>query len=205
MKKRILILAAVALCSVTYAQHTQTESKTDVTNEKAMLDGKAFAVTLTENTTGTTGTPGADKIMENSDVTKRDVENSQTGTSNTINKDLKDTRKMLIRFDNGEVKVFGKSTVKNEKCPYKSWGIESTGISFSADCNVAGNANEKNDKTAAGTQFTGTVNGDTIHGSMTCIKDDGTVKTYSYSGSKAGPNDLDMEQEMGMNMDWNNK
>jgi len=193
MKKYLLLFAVAAIYSTAFAQHTQTDSKTEITTDKAMLNGKVFAVTLTENTSGTTGTPGNisnDKMMENPDLTKRDIENSQTGKSKTMNSDLKDGRKMLIRFENGEARISGKGEIKNEKCPYKSWGMESTGISFSADCN-------KSDK-GSGTQLTGTVNGDTVHGTLTCTKDDGMVKTYSYTGSKAGPNDLDMEHEMGM-------
>ena len=200
MKKHVLLFAAFAMCSTAFAQHNQKDSKTEITSDKAMLDGKVFAVTLTENTSGTTGTPGNisnDKMMENPDLTKRDVENSQTGKSKTMNSDLKDGRKMLIRFENGEARISGKGEIKNEKCPYKSWGMESTGISFSADCKSTVNDNQKSDK-GSGTMLTGTVNGDTVHGTLTCTKEDGTVKTYSYTGSKAGPNDLDMEQEMGM-------
>jgi len=195
MKKYILLFAAVSMCSVTFAQHTQTESKTEVTTNKAMLDGKAFAVTLTENIPGTTGTPGTmteDKMSENPDLTKRDVEQPKTDKSGTMNSDMKDSRKMLIRFENGDVKTSGKGEIKNEKCPYKSWGMESTGISFSADCKSSANTSK------SGTLLTGTVNGDTIHGTMTCTKEDGKVKTFSYTGSKAGPNDLDLENEMGM-------
>ncbi len=201
MKKYRLIFAALIISIAANAQHTQTESKTDIISDKAMLDGKAFAVTLTENTTGTTGTPGNvadDRLKDSQDMTKRDVENSQTGKSNSMNSDLKDNRKMLIRFESSEVKISGKGEIKNEKCPYKSWGMESTGISFSADCKHEGNADAKSGKTNAGTLLTGTVNGDTIHGTMTCTKEDGTLKTFSYTGTKAGPNDLDMEQEMGL-------
>jgi hypothetical protein len=200
MKKLIIILVVSGMCSFSFAQHTQTDSKTEITTDKAMLDGKVFSVTLTENIPGTTGTPGnisTDERMENPDLTKRDVESTQAGKSNTENKDLKDNRKMLIRFENGDVKISGKGEIKNEKCPYKSWGIESTGISFSADCKSTGNSSQT-DKANTSSLITGTVNGDTVHGTLTCTKNDGTIKTYSYTGSKAGPNDLDMEQEMGM-------
>jgi hypothetical protein len=198
MKKLILLIAASALCSASYAQHNQTEPKTDIQTNKAMLDGKAFSVTLTENVVGTTGTPGTvteDKSMDNRDLTKRDVERPQSDKTGTMNSDLKDNRKMLLRFENSEVRISGKGGIKNESCAYKSWGMESTGISFSADCN---SAKSENENAKAGTILTGTVNGDTIHGSMTCTKDDGTVKSFSYTGSKAGPNDLDMENEMGL-------
>jgi hypothetical protein len=201
MKKYILLFAAVSTCSLGFAQHTQTESKTEITTDKAMLDGKAFAVTLTENTSGTTGTPGnisEDKMIENADMTKRDIEDPKSEKTGTMNSDLKDSRKMLIRFENGEVRTSGKGEIKNEKCPYSSWGMESTGISFSADCKSTAGTEKKNDSSKSGTLLTGTVNGDTIHGSMTCTKDDGSVKTFSFTGSKAGPNDLDMENEMGM-------
>jgi hypothetical protein len=201
MKKYILLFAAVSVCSVTIAQHTQTESKTEMTTNKAMLDGKAFAVTLTENMPGTTGTPGnmtGDKMSENPDLTKRDVEDSKSDKAGTMKDDATNTRKMLIRFENGEVKTSGKGEIKNEKCAYNSWGMESTGISFSADCKPSASMEKKSDSSKAGTLLTGTVNGDTIHGSMTCTKDDGSVKTFSYTGSKAGPNDLDLENEMGM-------
>jgi len=199
MKKHLLFIAAIAFSTIAFAQHNQKDSKTDI-ESKAMLDGKIFAVTLTENVPGTTGTPENatdNKMMENPDLTKRDVDVTQSGKSKGIDNDLKDHRKMLIRFDNGEVKISGKGSVKNEKCLYKSWGMESTGISFSADCKSIANSDQKNDKSQS-TMLTGTVNGDTVHGTMTCTKGDGTVKTYSYTGSKAGPNDLDMEQEMGM-------
>ena len=199
MKKYILFLAVVAMSTASYAQHTQTEPKTEIT-DKAMLDGKAFTVTLTENTSSTTVTPASkseDRMVENPDLTKRDVEDPQPKKSGTIDSDPKDSRKMLLRFENGEVKLAGKGDIKSEKCPYKSWGIESTGISFSADCNASATI-DKNGKSKDGTILTGTVNGDTIHGTMTCTKSDGTVMTYSYTGSKAGPNDLDMESEMGM-------
>lgn len=200
MKKFILVITAAAICSVTNAQHNQTEPKSDIQTNKAMLDGKAFSVTLTENVVGTTGTPGAvteDKAIENRDLTKRDVERPQNDKAGTMNSDLKDNRKMLLRFENGEVRISGKGGIKNESCTYKSWGMESTGISFSADCGSVKAENE-NAKSSAGTILTGTVNGDTIHGTMTCTKDDGVVKSFSYTGSKAGTNDLDMENEMGL-------
>ena len=200
MKKLILLISAIGICSVTFAQHNQTDSKTDIQTTKAMLDGKSYSVTLTENIVGTTGTPGTvadDRSMENHDLTKRDVERPLTDKSGSMNSDLKDNRKMLLRFENGDVKISGKGGIKNESCAYKSWGMESTGISFSADCSGAKTENE-NAKSNAGTILTGTVNGDTIHGTMTCTKDDGSVKSFSYTGSKAGPNDLDLENEMGL-------
>jgi len=201
MKKFILLFAAVAMGPVTFAQHNQTESKKDITTDKAMLDGKTFAVMLTENITGTTGTPGNmsdDRMIENQDMTKRDVESTQSGKSGSMNSDLKDNRKMLLRFENGKVKISGKGEIKNDNCFYKSWGMESTGISFSSDCGSNGNADKQKDKSKTSTLLTGTVNGDTIHGALTCTKDDGTVKSFSYTGATAGPNDLDMENEMGL-------
>ena len=200
MKKYILFFAAAAMYTIASAQHTQTQSKTEVTTDKAMLDGKTFAVTLTENITGTTGTPGnvSDHRVENPEMTKRDMETRQPDKAGTVNNELKDKHKMLLRFESGNVNISGKGEIKNDNCPYKSWGMESTGISFSADCGVNGNTDKKNDKANASTVLTGTVNGDTVHGTMTCTKEDGSVKIYSYIGSKAGPNDLDMENEMGL-------
>src|SRR5689334_14766886 len=132
MKKYILLFAAVTMWTVTMAQHTEKESKTDISTDKAMLDGKAFAVTLTENTAGATGAPGSmsqDMNVEHPDMTKHDVEERKADKAGSNDNDL-NNRKMLIRFENGDVKLFGKGELKNEKCPYKSWGMESTGISF---------------------------------------------------------------------------
>jgi hypothetical protein len=201
MKKHLLLIVAIAMCATAFAQHTQTESKTEITTDKPMLDGKAFTVTLTENTssTGISTTGTSDETMtENPDLTKRDVEDPQAKKAGAVNSDPKDNRKVLLRFENSTVKISGKGEIKNDKCPYKSWGMESTGISFSADCMATADGDKVNGKSNAGTLLTGTVNGDTIHGNITCTKDDGSVKTFSYTGSKAGPNDLDMENEMGM-------
>jgi len=198
MKKYMLLSAAVIMWTVSMAQHTEKESKTEIQNDKAMLDGKAYAVTLTENTAGATGAPGSlsqDMNVDHPDMTKRDVEDRKADKAGSSEKDVKN-RKLLIRFENGDVKLSGKGEIKNEKCPYKSWGMESTGISFSSDCSST-NKSENNSTTS--TLLTGTVNGDTVHGTITCNKADGSVKTYSYTGSKAGPNDLDLENEMGMN------
>jgi hypothetical protein len=126
-------------------------------------------------------------------------------------------KKMIIRFDNGNIKTSGKGDLKVQNCAYNSWGMESTGISFSADCGSSDHKtsdaspasssgmNTGSDvpvsdasKNHEGVQMTGTVNGETIHGVLTCTKNDGSIRTYSYTGSKAGKNDLDMENEMGM-------
>src|SRR5687767_8751491 len=98
MKKHLILIAAISLSTVTFAQHTQTESKTEITDGKPMLDGKAFAVTLTENSSGTVGTPGSmnsDRAMENTDMTKRDM-GDQPNKTGTMTSDLKDGRRMLI-------------------------------------------------------------------------------------------------------------
>jgi hypothetical protein len=226
MKTLLITAAALTMSLGSFAQHTQTESKTKDAENKAMLDGKAFVITLSENTPGSTGKPAN---------MSGDVQDRETGTDQPSGKpagkaydNSKDQtgKKMMIRFENGMVKTSGKDHLKVDKCTYNSWGMESTGISFSADC--SSNSSMKNiDKTTktesattqdgtgtvtttstgtttttggqtTTTQITGTVNGDTIHGTMACTKPDGSVKSYSFTGTQAGPNDLDMEREMGL-------
>ena len=244
-----------------FAQNTKTDSEIRNSSDKAMLDGKAFVVTLSVNATGADGNlnSGGKPIHSKDDAQpNRNDQGMDNGKGNAYGTtDTKTGQKMMIRFENGMVKTSGKDHLKVEKCTYKSWGMESTGISFSADCGSSSsmqNLNRtkdpgtpesvktsketqtvttettpsgKTNTTVSGetktgtvtgtttneattttatvdskdrtkTQITGTVNGDTIHGTMICTKSDGSVKTYSYTGSKAGKNDLDMESEMGM-------
>jgi hypothetical protein len=242
MKKIVVVFAALAFSAAAYAQHNGTDMQTKSADNKAMLDGKAFVVTLSDNTSGTLGKTGSMQsgTVAQPDRTDQGTDKNAVKPEARVN-DTKTGKKMVIHFENGMVRTSAKGDLKIEKCAYNSWGMESTGISFSADCNSSGTSmnNDKNynsgtaaesgrssttvsgtadattgsangsssatgaDQTSStsrgtGNQLTGTVNGDTIHGVLTCTKNDGTVKSYSYTGTTAGKNDLDMENEMGM-------
>lgn len=219
MKNLLILTIFLVTGTCVFAQPGNNNPEIITPVDKAMLDGKTYVVTLTENTSGT-GEKTAldnDRRMDNT-VMKPESKPSQAEQKSTVQGTGNNTsvsgKKMLLRFENGIVKSSLKGEMRIEKCPYKSWGIESTGISFSADCNIAENstkndassavktpasgAEDKNNSGIKSTIITGTVNGDTIHGTMNCTKTDGSVKIYSYTGSTAGKNDLDMESEMGM-------
>ena len=249
MKMFLIAIAALSICTTAMAQHTETGTQIKSSNnQKPMLDGKAFVVILSDNATGTTGRMGTadnDKKMESTSPAQPSrADQGMDAKAGSNDKTMNTGKKMVIRFENGMIRTSGKGEMKVEKCMYNSWGMESTGISFAADCNAAGtpgSSSMKQDKgdntqsnsstvssgtssaspasvTAKGesmstdqtatamttasnkksSTITGTVNGESIHGTMTCTKEDGSVKSYSFTGSKAGKNDLDLENEMGM-------
>jgi|GEM_PF-6687918 len=247
MKTILLAATALLTSAFTFAQHNEIDSQTKSSSDKAMLDGQAFVVMLTDNSSASTGKIGnmdSDRYMDNPNVTQPNKNNQGMNPTSKApgtneKKEAGSAKKMVLRFENGMVRTSGKGDLKVSNCSYKSWGMESTGISFTADCNnttgssseVIGKENqggqpqppagsaigtttktyepnqgsvqaENNSVTTVSasnsTQLSGTVNGDTIHGTITCNKSDGSVKTYSYTGTKAGKNDLDMENEMGM-------
>jgi hypothetical protein len=228
MKNFLIALTALAVSAGAAGQHTKSDSQTKSMTAKGMLDGKSYVVTLTDNSPGA-GQPlmmDAERSQEHPVMTEpkgndpgMDKKNNGAGTKM---EDSKTGKRMVIRFEGGTLRTSGKGDLKVEQCAYNSWGMASTGISFSADCSPSASTPAKADPSSpaavrhtedeatagagtpspapgkATTQLTGTVNGDTIHGSMTCTRDDGTLRKYSYMGSSAGKNDLDLEGEMGM-------
>jgi len=245
--KKILFMIAMAVSSIANSQNATVQPQGNVSTDKGMLDGKAYVVMVSENSSGTTVVKTGDADTRQDPGNKENTQDRTmpSGKPNTMKIEKNTGKKMLIHFDHGMVKTSGSGDTKVEKCVYNSWGMESTGISFSADCNSGTTQNNKpsssmnetppatggqnNSNASSGTsasatttqpvnaeeatssvkpntpetgksgiQLTGTVNGNTIHGSITCMKADGTVKTYSFTGSTAGKNDLDMENETGM-------
>lgn len=191
MKNILIAITVLGICSTSIAQHTQTELQTKPATDKAMLDGKAFVVTLSGNSSAESGIENPE--MNPPNRKDQGVDSRPQEKPGKTASDSKAGKKLVLRFENGKLKSSGKGDLKAENCYYNSWGIESTGISFTSDCNAD---RKPEDKT--GIQLSGTVNGDTIHGNISCTKADGSVTTYSYTGSKAGKNDLDLENEIGL-------
>ena len=118
MKKISVGLILIAAAMAVNAQQPMPERQ----NTTAMLDGKAFVITLQDNAAVT------DKIGD-------DKSNMSTGQNSGMQKnDLKAGKKMLLRFDNGMVRTTGKNKLSVDNCAYQSTGEAASGISFSADC-----------------------------------------------------------------------
>src|SRR5437868_477320 len=135
MKKIMILFAAISISLVAVAQQDQTNPQTQPSTSPSgntSLDGKVFAVTLTDNSSasvnGTAGNMSSEKAMDNPNVTQ--PKRTDQGTD----MDSKSGKKMILRFENGIVKTSGKGIMKTEKCGYSSVGTASTGISFTADC-----------------------------------------------------------------------
>ena len=211
MKKLLMIVLAAGLTAA-YGQNTTTETPTPPAS-KAMLDGKVFAVVLSAeaNPTGKNGNADSDRYLDDpSNIPPGHDKPQSMGTNKNNDVSAPENsvagQKLIMRFENGMFKTNGKGDFKTNNCTYNSWGMESTGISFTTDCRPGSSSSSINEPAAPAAetskaksaQYSGTVNGDTIHGTITCTKNDGTVKNYAYTGSVAGKNDLDGEGEMGM-------
>src|SRR5690349_21528906 len=131
MKTIFLAAAALVWCTGVYAQHNGGEPDVKPATVKAMLDGKAFVVTLTENTPGIKRLDSDHPKDNTSKNDRKEPESSMQNSNQTKpEQEMNTGRKMLIRFDAGMVRVTGKGDLKTDRCPYNSWGMESTGISF---------------------------------------------------------------------------
>lgn len=221
MKKNLfLILAAAAGLSAT----AQTTSPTGASSTS--LDGKAFMVTLTSEGAG----PSSDQDRREKMDRK---ENKSTSTSSSMSvsesdKDVKEGKKLIIRFENGMLRTTARGDLKVEDCRYNSSGGTSSGsgISFTADCNSSRPMKDRTDKESLGTgagtsaspgnssgtgtssgtssgdmngvRISGTVNGEAINGKLSCMKKDGKETTWSFTGSTATKDDLENEGALGL-------
>src|SRR5689334_8857659 len=111
MKKSLVLILAAAAGLSAAAQSANPSGATS-----ASLDGKVFMVTLTAQGTGSMS--GQDKR----DMMDR-KENKSTSTSSTMSEsekdqDMKEGKKMILRFENGTLRTSAKGDLRVESCSY---------------------------------------------------------------------------------------
>jgi hypothetical protein len=183
----------------TKTQKQSTVKKTGMSKSSAMLDGKAFMITLNilpesgsldnSKNTGTTEPSHEDRSMNQSTV--------PTGmTQNSGEREMND-KKMILRFENGMVRTSGKSDLKVSNCNYSASGSPAAGIQFNADCNSTASSMKNNSaggrtysdqttnsvESTSGTEVNQNVTTDEYSTTTQATQNNGSTSGTSQSGS----------------------
>src|SRR5690349_12396019 len=103
--KKLLIIVTMATVSFGYAQNSNVQPSVNASTDKGMLDGKAYVVTVNENTSATT-TGKTNDMDTRTDMNMQD-RTMPAGKPGSMKIEKNTGKKMLILFDHGMVKTSG--------------------------------------------------------------------------------------------------
>lgn len=154
--KKILLAAGVLLTVAANAQDNKSMNKSTTgvqqsgAKQDVSLDGKAFKITLNDNSSGTSDSHNAGGMNQ---------EAGQNGNVNSSNSNKMDDKKMMLYFSNGLVRTTGKNDIKVKDCSYTTNGSLASGITFTANCSPMTGMNNRSAEGRTGSNDAGSTGG----------------------------------------------
>jgi len=207
----------VSTCSYTSSGSASSISfKADCNQMMGTSDGSNRSGTETGSMNGSTS--GSDMRSQNGQTT--DEYRTNTGTTGaTGNQSQTGTSMQSGTTNNSRTTQSGTSgTTGSGNYGSSSTTSGSSGSSSASSSSGGGSANQSSGTSQSGTStsgnmqsgmsgsnnyksmmISGTVNGNSIQGTISCTKSNGTKKNYSFTGTLADQKDIDNDKEMGLN------